>query len=1269
MTQYEQPSLSANSAKPFNNSLFADHYLLNIMPALPEWSALDGQRCFEQIKELRAKIHPDTLDEAQLEEQWVQPIFRLLGLHYAVQVKIRYRDQGHRRPDYVFVTSETEAHAMTSQIYEPHQIAHVLAVGDAKRWGSKLDQSTPGQRNPSQQIDEYLRYSERPWGILTDGRIWRLYHRDTSKYNTYYAVDLDSLLDGSLENFGYFYAFFRLEAFTAGWLNRVLEGSERFAERLSDTLEGEVFDALELIAQGFLDYRRNRLTPADLRQIYEQSLVLLYRLLFTFYAESHEVLPADNERYRSLISIESIKKEIAHNLHFNKAFSRDIGHYYTRLADLFFAIDSGNRDYDVPPYNGRLFSDTEHPFLADNKIGDIYLAPALDKLARVDDNGKRVFVDYRDLDVRHLGSIYEKLLEYELDIAREPLTTKGKEERYAPAKEGDSIVKNVGEVYLRTGNNERKVTGSYYTPDYIVRFIVEKTLEPLLTAITARYADPDAEGHWQVRDGESLVRDVLALNILDPATGSGHFVVDATAYIAEWLRGLGMRPADLGDEDELIYWKRQVASACIYAIDINPLAVELAKLSMWLTTLAKGKPLSFLDHHIRVGNSLVGTKMSAIDDTAVAVKEEEKRRKIAEKKQKREAAGQAPMFSDADFNAGVGFAVQQMSAIENTIADDVSDVKKQEQLYADLTKRLSNWKQAADVWTARYFGLELTADEWKTVREMTASGTISPAVQKIVDQATRIADAQKFFHWELAFPEIFYDADGQPKATPGFDVIVGNPPYVRQERIQPIKPFLQSHYDVYSGTADLFLYFYEQGIRFLKPEHRLGYITSGTYMNSNSAKPFRQYIHDSTGLEWVANFGENQPFRGAEMVYPTIAVMRGGKPKETFRNLFIEGNVPYAQLGDAVKNADWVDSLSEATSMEEWRFQAAELTRLQQKIVKDKPILEKVFDNRVYRGITTGLNEAFVIDGKIRQQLVDKDARSAEIIKPLREGKDYRPWYQIDSGMYLVWSYQGVDIDLYPAVKTHLSQYQDALSKRWEASRNEIKWFELRPCEYYGEFEQPKIYWAEISKLPRYSRDENGLFSTNKGHMVVSDKYWLLALLNSRVLWFALSQICVPLRLRAGLWQYQTTQQFVRRLPIPTLTADQESSLAAIAEETTSLARERYQLHEDMRSDIRARLRGGEINSRVALYRWWELPDEQALSDEAKRLWGREIPLGALGEWRKHLNMYKGTHNTLTAQIVALETRLNAIVYDAFSLDAAERDLIERTTKYPYGEV
>lgn len=1280
----QQPLLSAGTPH-LNNGLFSDYYLNEILPTLAEWNEgvlfAEAKAVLQQLRDLRERTNPAALDESQLEEQWVKPILSALNLHYSVQVKIRYRDHGHRKPDYLFVGSDVEARALTSEIYTPSQISHALAVGDAKRWGVNLDQSAPNQRNPAQQIDEYLRYSELTWGILTDGRYWRLYHRDTSKYNSYYAVDLEDLIQkNNTDAFMYFYAFFRLEAFTSGWLAKVLAGSEDFAQKLTDKLEDEVYEALELIAQGFLDYRRNRLKPdaATLRLIYEQSLVLLYRLLFIFYAESREILPLNqNPEYTNQRGLAAIKRSVAHMTDLKSALNRDSGEIYQRLGDLFFFIDSGHPQLDLPPYNGKLFSPVEHTFLVEKAVGDAYLVQALDKLARVDvvenRRTKRVFVDYRDLEVRHLGSIYEKLLEYEIDVAAERLALKNGQ--YVPASDPASAIKQPGQVYLRTGSNERKVTGSYYTPDYIVRFIVEKTIEPLLLDITNRYADLDEQGVWRVRDGESLIRDVLALNILDPATGSGHFVVDATSYIAEWLTALALRPTDLGSEDELIYWKRHVASACIYAVDINPLAVELAKLSMWLTTLAKGKPLSFLDHHLRVGNSLVGASIFDISDDLNTEQRRKKRQKQAERAA---ASGQLMMFSDADFADGVRFAVEQMAEIEATIPDTVNDVKHQEQLYDDLTKRLNGWKQAADVWAARSFGLELTDDQWKAVKTFSPVGSIPPATQKLIDGAKRIADEHRFFHWELAFPEIFFDASGAPKKTPGFDAVIGNPPYVRQERIQSIKPYLATHYEVYSGTADLFLYFYERGLQFVKDAHRLGYITSGTFMNSNSAKPFRQYVHEQAGMEWVANFGENQPFRGAEMVYPTIAILRNNTKRDTFRNLFIADNLPFSTLQSALENGEWVDSLSEAVDMDEWRFQSAELTRLYTSLIRDRTTLKEHVNGNIYRGVVTGYNEAFIIDAETRNRLVSQHQSSAEIIKPMVRGQDLRPWYQIDGDQFLIFTRRGINIDEYPAVKAYLETFRAQLEPRpdnWKGSwagrkSGSYQWYEIQDqTAYYEAFKSPKIMWAEISKLPRLSLDNRGLYTNNKCYLIADGSYALLGLVQSRVTWFCLSQVATPLRLRGGLWQYQLFAQFVERLPIPKLTTEHESSLASIAEEITGLARSRYTLHEDFRHTLRSEFNGGEIGTRVALYRWWEFSDEKMLSDELNKQFKREIPLNKRAEWRGYLADETTKHTNLTAQIIALETRMNDIVYDAFDLTLEERALIEKATKYPYGSV
>lgn len=297
-------------------------------------------------------------------------------------------------------------------------------------------------------------------------------------------------------------------------------------------------------------------------------------------------------------------------------------------------------------------------------------------------------------------------------------------------------------------------------------------------------------------------------------------------------------------------------------------------------------------------------------------------------------------------------------------------------------------------------------------------------------------------------------------------------------------------------------------------------------------------------------------------------------------------------------------------------------------------------------------------------------------------GEDLRPWYQISSGQYLIFTRRGIEIDKYPAIKRYLEPFRsklepkqaswnDKLQGEWSGRKaGTYAWYEIQDqIAFYQEFEKSKIFAPDIAKLPRFSWSEIGKYINDTCTVIVPTNKAILSNLNSRALWFAFSQIAIPLRLRAGLWQYRGKLQFIRRLPIPALTPDQESSLAAIAEEITALANMRYRMHENTRRTMQGEFGGKPIESRVTLYRWWELADERALNAEIQRQFGQEIPLRKRAEWRDFMDNQNMDHQKLTAMIIVLETRLNDIVYDAFGLDAAERDLIERTTKYPYGEV
>ncbi|MCB0032996.1 MAG: hypothetical protein KDE51_03165, partial [Anaerolineales bacterium] len=253
----------------------------------------------------------------------------------------------------------------------------------------------------------------------------------------------------------------------------------------------------------------------------------------------------------------------------------------------------------------------------------------------------------------------------------------------------------------------------------------------------------------------------------------------------------------------------------------------------------------------------------------------------------------------------------------------------------------------------------------------------------------------------------------------------------------------------------------------------------------------------------------------------------------------------------------------------------------------------------------------------------------------------------------------------FPLIASHLLPYQNAGRKRTDQGDF---WWELRACSYYDAFDQPKIIWNDITKLPRFSWDESGLFINQKGYIIPSAPPFLLAILQSRVNWFNISQICTPLRLRAGLWQYQVLAQFVERLPIPTTTESQKDSLGKIALTITRLANSRYQLHQQMRHRIQSDLGTEHKSLNTKLVNWWEL-DFSDFRTEIKKIFRQDIPLNERDEWEKYLAAQIFKHSELTQQIIALEIELNDIVYKLHDLTPEEIAIIEESTKYAYGEV
>lgn len=1270
-----------------NRQLFADRYLDETLPRREAWLALitEAAPVLARVRAILAAFTPSS-NEAQTERDLVRPVLEALGHTFEVQAALR-TPKGSKRPDYLFYRDAAALNANKGRTLTDADLKAALAVGDAKYWERRLDVSSPGDdedlsRVPADQIAFYMRHAGTPWGILTNGRRWRLYHRDSvEKQDRFYEVDLKDLADaGEPEPFLYFYAFFRRAAFEppageALALDAMLRESVDYARGVSESLKAQVFDALRHLAQGFLDYPRNQLQPAPetLREIYASSLIALYRLLFVLYAEARELLPLrESPAYREEYSLYAVAREAARRLDSGVTLLADTGRTWAKLRDLFGIINLGSPPLKVATFNGGLFDPQRHPFLERYTIGDAQLQQALDKLARVvsPKTGLREFIDYRDLAERHLGTIYEGLLEYHLAPLAAPAPPLPQGERAGgDADRGFTIA-------VVNDKGERHRTGSYYTPDFVVQYIVEQTLRPVLDAAVAGKATDEAK-----------IAAVLGVNCIDPAMGSGHFPVAAMEFIARYLVELAVSPpADAGDEPDLAYWKRRVAQSCIYGVDLNPLAVDLAKLSLWLATAARGRPLSFLDHHLRCGNALVGARASDLDGTAAPAKKARRSRREAAAAE----AGQLSLLDDAAFAGAMSSAVGSMWLIEGSAGRTVGEVKEQERIYetvrAGLTERFA---VMADLAAAAGFGAAPERALWQSLAEYAtrrdAGAFATPAFERPLEQVRQLRAAQRFFHWDLEFPEVFYDRHGRPLgARGGFDAVVGNPPYVRQEQLAPIKPYLQSAFpETYSGTADLFVYFFHQGVRLLREDGLLGYIASNSWLRANYATPLRAFMREQVTVEQLIDLGDNRVFADAPDVYPAIPIVRKATPPEDHI-----AQAAVFSRGEGLKEFEQqVAAKLAPVSIHDqqdtgWQLGDDIDRSVFQKIVSKGVPLSKLLPNRIYRGVITGLNEAFIIKTTTKDDLVRADSGSLNFLHRVVRGKDARPWYLEDDGEWIIvfpngWTkttfganqtegYYWAEIQArYPAISAYLSQFEEAARKRWDVGEY---WWELRSCDYYDAMKRPKLFWPDISKEPRFALDLEGKIAEATSFFLDTEDVFYLGCFQSRVSWYAISKICHNLGERAGMIRYRLKTQYMVNLPIPDAPEPERQAIGELAIRITDEAKARYRLHQRARSRILSDLGapGKALNQKLTA--WWEL-EFPAFREELRKVFKREIAVKERDDWEEWLGEQRRRHEQHTAAIVAGETELNARVYRLFDLSADEIRLIEESTKYRYGEV
>jgi len=1124
------------SSKPYiNQGLFLDEYLKNTVPETDQWDCdEEAEEAFEALKSLWEE-EQDVVDsylEDELQGAWIDEVISYLGFDTLTETSVP-NERGHL--DYVlFESSGTRRRARRlNNLTETFQQS--LGFIEAKQWNANFDQEYVDRpyRNASSQVRHYLDRTPENirWGFLTNGRKWRIYSNRVYETTVYYEIDLvDLLVNGSLSDFKYFYCFFNKMALTGSigesFLDKVYLESERYAERIGEDLQNNVFTALRVLGEGFVECNDLDVSPSDdkqLAELKEQSLVYLYRLMFVLYAEGKELIhPESSETqraYENEFSLEKIREDIvdqAGESEYFDDFNSYSRSYWDRLARLFELIDSGNEDLGIPAYNGGLFDPEEHQFIEENYVSNDYLAQAIYYLSTTtSDNGELIYANYDGLGTRHLGSVYEGLLEHQFEIAEENkwAVSDGDgqmwvdEEEFSEYDDYIDVVEE-GSLYVVNDEGERRSTGSYYTPDYIVQYIVEQSIEPLIDDIKDSLVEDGYEPGTHEYAGEFYPR-VLNLNILDPAMGSGHFLTAVTSYLSDCVREvtLDAEISSMLKEEEI---RRDIAKECIFGVDLNEMAVELAKLSMWLETLASDKPLTFLDHHFKQGNSLLGADLDNIDSLPGSGSNDD-----TEQEQSTFASFQNTVQDTIDSYLREYAEFEQMT--DNTVEEIHQKKEKYEQEVEGEEKR-ERLEKLANVYLGTHFGVNVPEDAYDNIKQA-LRGEHETSWEEFEEkswfiEAQKEAERRDFFHWKLEFVEAFYSS-GKSRSERGFDAVVGNPPYFNLETVDDdtFKQSLEGQFpQIHAGKADIHYYFCGLGLDLIRERGQLGYIVSRYFTEAFYASGLRATISDRSDIHELVDLGNNQVFPGVDTLTLIMRLSKGRPIDETtITYLLDELDSDAEEIQQTMEKivAGEETDLGGRYTMDESSFGKDRWGILPKSIIDIKRTIQSsgtpLGENyRTGQGLMTGRNEAFTVS----PQEIDQWNIEDDVLKPLVKNGDLRKYEYNPRELDLIYL-EGKDIDNYPNTKQYLSQYRDVLDDR---AKDTVEWYQyLNPInkEVFEDEDREKIICPFTATENRFYLDQTGLYNDGGDiEIIVPDadgtpaNEYLVCLLNSSLLEF-----------------------------------------------------------------------------------------------------------------------------------------------------------------------
>ena len=520
------------------------------------------------------------------------------------------------------------------------------------------------------------------------------------------------------------------------------------------------------------------------------------------------------------------------------------------------------------------------------------------------------------------------------------------------------------------------------------------------------------------------------------------------------------------------------------------------------------------------------------------------------------------------------------------------------------------------------------------------------------------------FDWQAAFPEVF--------ATGGFDVVVANPPYVRQELLSPIKPYLEANYKTYHGMADLYVYFYELALRLLKPGGLMCFVVTNKWMKARYGEPLRRHFAEQAWVESVVDFGHaKQIFEDAD-VFPCIIVARrpDERPKPTTTRLCA---IPREQLR--------IDDLSQQIEREgvelplsqlgsvEWHLEPAGVNSLLAKIRTRGIPLSEFAGVKPLSGIKTGLNEAFLVDTPTKEEMVAKHPKSVEVLKPYLRGQDFSRWNADWAGYWMIvlkssencewpWSDSGTDAEMafnrtYPAIHAHLNQYREALIKRQDQGRY---WWELRSCTYWADFDKPKTMYPEITWRSEWALDTQGMLCNNTAYFLPSEDSWIVAVLDAPISWWYGWRTAVHGKDEA----LRFIKEFVQDFPVPAPTQEQRDCAKSIVARLVEIARTQQATRHDLLDWLAVEYEIAKPT--IKLQSPTEL-DSDSFVAEVKKIRGKKKPLSAptLKSLREEYSRSIEPARALAVEALRLENEISCLVNEAYGLTPEEIALMWET--------